>query len=215
MKYVLITGAAGGMGNKTAMYLAAQGFCVFAMDRVAVAAQKNIIPLQCDITDEACVQAAVQAVKKETDVLYAILHFAGIYTLDSFVEIETERFQHILQVNLLGAFLVNKFFMPLLHRGSRIIITTSELAPLAPLPFTGIYAVSKTALDRYAYALQMELQLLGISVSVIRAGADVHNQPKIHTENPAEDSHIPSVHLTIVPLFNIMKIKMNNSMWIR
>ena len=61
--------------------------------------------------------------------------------------------------------------MPLLHRGSRIIITTSELAPLAPLPFTGIYAVSKTALDRYAYALQMELQLLGISVSVIRAGA--------------------------------------------
>ena len=171
MKYVLIPGAAGGMGNKTAMYLAAQGFCVFAMDRVAVAAQKNIIPLQCDITDAACVQAAVQAVKKETDVLYAILHFAGIYTLDSFVEIETERFQHILQVNLLGAFLVNKFFMPLLHRGSRIIITTSELAPLAPLPFTGIYAVSKTALDRYAYALQMELQLLGISVSVIRAGA--------------------------------------------
>lgn len=46
-------------------------------------------------------------------------------------------------------------------------------------------------------------------------GTDVHNQPKIHTENPAEDSHIPSVHLTIVPLFNIMKIKMNNTMWIR
>ena len=46
-------------------------------------------------------------------------------------------------------------------------------------------------------------------------GTDVHNQPKIHTENPAEDSHIPSVPLTIVPLFNIMKIKMNNTMWIR
>ena len=54
-----------------------------------------------------------------------------------------------------------------------------------------------------------------ISFSVLLVGTDVHNQPKIHTENPAEDSHIPSVPLTIVPLFNIMKIKMNNTMWIR
>ena len=39
------------------------------------------------------------------------------------------------------------------------------------MPFTGIYAVTKGALDRYAYSLRMELQLLGISVSVLRAGA--------------------------------------------
>ena len=50
-------------------------------------------------------------------------------------------------------------------------MTTSELAPLKPLPFTGIYAVTKSALDKYAYSLRMELQLLGISVSVLRAGA--------------------------------------------
>ena len=51
------------------------------------------------------------------------------------------------------------------------MITTSELAPLDPLPFTGVYAVSKAALDKYAYSLRMELQLLGIGVSVLRAGA--------------------------------------------
>ena len=56
-------------------------------------------------------------------------------------------------------------------RGSRIIITTSELAPLDPLPFTGIYAITKSTLEKYAYSLRMELQLLGISVSVIRPGA--------------------------------------------
>ena len=42
---------------------------------------------------------------------------------------------------------------------------------LDPLPFTGIYAVTKAALDKYAYSLRMELQLLGIKVSVLRAGA--------------------------------------------
>ena len=58
-----------------------------------------------------------------------------------------------------------------MKRGSRILITTSELAPLDPLPFTGIYAITKAALDKYAYSLRMELQLLGIHVSVLRAGA--------------------------------------------
>ena len=49
--------------------------------------------------------------------------------------------------------------MPLLKKGSKIIITTSELAPLDPVPFTGSYAVTKGALDKYAYSLRMELQL--------------------------------------------------------
>jgi len=45
------------------------------------------------------------------------------------------------------------------------------VAPLDPLPFTGMYGTTKTALESYAYALRMELQLLGYSVSVIRPGA--------------------------------------------
>jgi short-subunit dehydrogenase len=34
-----------------------------------------------------------------------------------------------------------------------------------------VYAVTKSALDKYAYSLRMEMQLLGVSVSVLRAGA--------------------------------------------
>ena len=66
---------------------------------------------------------------------------------------------------------LQQIFHSLLPVGGRILITTSELAPLDPLPFTGIYAVSKAALDKYAYALAMEMQLLGVRVSVLRAGA--------------------------------------------
>ena len=91
--------------------------------------------------------------------------------LDSLVEIAEEAFEKIFQINLFGVFYINKTFMPLLKQGSRVVITTSELAPLDPLPFTGLYAVTKGALDKYAYSLRMELQLLGVSVSVLRAGA--------------------------------------------
>lgn len=171
MQYVLVTGAYGGMGRKTVELLNAQGFCVFALDRAVGDPEPGVIPLKADLTDEASVQAALDQVRAVTDSLFAIVHFAGIYLLDSLVEIDSAQFRQAFQVNLLSAFLVNRLFLPLLHRGSRIIITTSELAPLDPLPFTGVYAVTKAALDRYAYSLRMELQLLGISVSVIRAGA--------------------------------------------
>lgn len=171
MKYILVTGAYGGMGQKTTQALAEKGFTVFALDKKTEDAQKNIIPIQADITDEKSIFRAVQAVKETTDRLFAIVHFAGIYMLDSLAEMESESFERIFRINVFGAFLINKAFLPFLEQGSRILMTTSELAPLDPLPFTGIYAVTKSALDKYAYSLRMELQLLGIEVSVLRAGA--------------------------------------------
>ena len=171
MKYILVTGARGGMGRKTVELMKEQGFGVFAVDKVPGIAEENLIPITADITDEGSVKSAFEKVKIVTDELYAIIHFAGIYMLDSLVEMGTGDFEKAFKVNLFGAFLVNKTFLPLLKSGSRIVITTSELAPLDPLPFTGIYAVTKSALDKYAYSLRMEVQLKGVYVSVIRAGS--------------------------------------------
>ncbi len=171
MKSVLITGACGGMGKSAVQLLSKQGYRVFALDLREGEAEENIFSIAADITSENSVKAAFDTVHKHTDSLCAIIHFAGIYMLDSLAEMENCAFDRIFDINVRGAFLVNKVFLPLLGRDSRIIITTSELASLDPLPFTGIYAVTKAALDKYAYSLAMELQLLGIKVSVLRAGA--------------------------------------------
>lgn len=170
--YILLTGAYGGMGRATAKALSERGFYVFALDKSTEESDdERIIPIEADITDEASIKKALAAVSEATDSLFAIIHFAGIYMLDSLVEMETDAFERIFKVNIEGVFLINKNFFPLLKNGARIIITTSELAPLDPLPFTGIYAITKSALDKYAYSLRMELQLKGIDVSVLRAGA--------------------------------------------
>lgn len=171
MKYILVTGAYGGMGRAAVKAFATDGFTVFALDKTVEEAKENIIPIEADITKEESITLAMQKVKEYTENLFAIIHFAGIYNLDSLVEMDTESLYRIFNVNFFGACLVNKIFLPLLSCGSRIVITTSELAPLDPLPFTGIYAVTKSALDKYAFSLRMELQLLGIDVSVLRAGA--------------------------------------------
>lgn len=171
MKDVLVTGAYGGMGRATVAALRAQGCRVFALDRAVDKPCEGILPIAVDVTDKESVAAALAAVRAVTEHLDAIIHFAGIYMLDSLIEMDEASFRRIFDVNLYGAFLINKTFLPLLSEGGRILITTSELAPLDPLPFTGVYAVSKAALDKYAYSLRMELQLLGIHVSVLRAGA--------------------------------------------
>lgn len=168
---ILVTGAYGGMGKATAKALKARGFRVFALDRTVGDEEENIVPIEADLADENSIKNAFDRVREMTDGLFAIIHFAGVYMLDSLVEMDSEAFERIFKINLGGVYLVNKIFMPLLQNGSRIVITTSELAPLDPLPFTGVYAVSKAALDKYAYSLCMELQLKGIKVSVLRAGA--------------------------------------------
>ena len=168
---VLVTGAYGGMGKAVLRLLRDKGYRVFALDRTVGEEEENIIPLAADVTDGESVADAYARTREMTDRLHAVIHFAGIYMLDSLVEMDAQDFERIFKINLGGVFLVNKVFLPLLGEGSRIVITTSELASLDPLPFTGVYAVTKGALDKYAYSLRMELQLKGIAVSVLRAGA--------------------------------------------
>ena len=183
-KWALVTGAAGGMGRAGVAALRRRGYGVFALDlysgqntreemisALGVPDDELIIPVRASVTDEGELLAVAEHIGEVTDKLSLIVHFAGIYMLDSLVEMSDEAFRRIFDINVRGAFLVNKTFLPRLDRGSKIIMVTSELAVLDPLPFTGIYAVTKAALDKYAYSLRMELQLLGISVSVLRAGA--------------------------------------------
>lgn len=171
MQYVLVTGAYGGMGKATVQALKNSGYFVFALDKKVEPAEENVLPIQVDLTDEESVKNAFHLVHGITQELFAILHFAGIYALDSLVEMSSTAFSRAFEINVFGAFQINKTFFPLLKKGSKIIITSSELAPLDPLPFTSVYSITKSALDKYALSLRMELQLLDISVSVLRPGA--------------------------------------------
>ena len=171
MAAVLITGVSGGMGLAAARQLAKNGYTVYGLDLRAPEAPENLKFIRTDLTEPEAVRAAFDALQRQGVRLSSILHMAGLYDLDSLVEMEEAAWRRIFAVNLDAVYLVNRTFLPLLEPKARILITTSELAPLDPLPFTGIYAVTKAALDKYAASLRMELQLLDIRVIVIRPGA--------------------------------------------
>ena len=166
----LVTGANGGMGRAICRLLFDGGAEVIGLD-VSLPGEKlpwTVIPA--DLCDSESLGAAFEIVR-EGGRLDGVVHAAGIYNLGSLVEMGEIEFLRILNVNLVGAYRVNRLALPLCNSGARIVLITSELAPLSPLPFTGVYALTKTALDRYADALRMELQLLGHPVVVVRPGA--------------------------------------------
>ena len=173
MTNYLITGAGGGMGSALCRALAEAGDRVWGIDLHAPeSGAEGWSFLQADLRDTETLEQAREQISAECpEGLDGIVHAAGLYDLDSLVEMPEENFLRIFDVNVFGTFRINRLFVPLLRGKGRVVIITSELASLHPLPFTGIYGVTKTAADQYAAALRMELQLLGHRVIVIRPGA--------------------------------------------
>lgn len=171
MKNILVTGANGGMGKATCKLLTSLGYNVYGID---VSDAKECFCTQffkVDLTDFEQIIKAKEQLSTKIDNLYAIIHLAGIYDLNSLIEMSETDFKRVFEVNFFSVYRINKAFMPMLEKGSKIIITSSELAPLNPLPFTGVYAISKCAVEKYAFSLRMELNLLKIKVCLLRPGA--------------------------------------------
>jgi len=169
--HMLITGGAGGIGRAASAYFSQKGWKVYSCDVVAQeSVDENIVPVLMDIRSAESVAAARAIVEADTDRLDAIVNLAGIYIMDSLVEVPEEDFIRMFDINVNGAYRVNKQFLPLVKNGGRIIIITSELSGLDPLPFNGIYNITKTTLGAYAHSLRLELALLDVPVITIRPG---------------------------------------------
>ncbi|MBQ9482205.1 MAG: SDR family NAD(P)-dependent oxidoreductase [Clostridia bacterium] len=169
MKNILISGVCGGMGNAAAKLFSENGYAVYGIDICDSCEINGVNYAKADLSASDGMKTAKE--KFSGLKFCAIIHFAGIYNMDSLIEMPDADFEKIFRVNVFGAYRVNKAFFDQLEKGGRIILTSSELAPLDPLPFTGIYGITKTAVEKYADALRMELNLLGVKVSVIRPGA--------------------------------------------
>ena len=172
MKYIVISGSSGGMGLQTVKKFTSDGYFVFGLDINDPNQEINNFKfIKTNLRDESSVINAFNEVSKITKELTAIINMAGIYDLNSLVEMSEADFIKIFDINVFSIYRLNKIFLPLLIEKGKIIITSSELAPLDPLPFTGIYGITKSTIEKYAYSLRMELQLLDKYVVVIRPGA--------------------------------------------
>jgi NAD(P)-dependent dehydrogenase (short-subunit alcohol dehydrogenase family) len=164
-KTVLITGAAGGLGQALYRQFHSKGWRIIATDLLE---REQIMEM--DVTSECSVKSVFDTIEKEGIILDLIINNAGIDRYFPLSEAATEQFEAIFKVNLFGAYRINQTFLPLLRRpGGRIIHIGSEslnlLIPFMPYPLT------KNVLERYSLVLRQELRFVGIDVVAVRLGA--------------------------------------------
>ena len=168
---VLITGAASGIGAQSAILFAENGHNVYGIDVSPCPDCKGITAYKADITDGEALNGIKNELESRGIIIDLIINVAGVHTMASLAEDDIAHMKRVLEINLVGTLTVNRIFHSLLATHGRIVIVTSEVAPLAPMPFNGLYNVSKTALDCYAQALRQEIGLIGQKVITIRPGA--------------------------------------------
>lgn len=175
MKYILVTGAASGIGKKITETLSRRDWIVFAADInkniINSYNHKNIIPIYIDIVNEKSVENAYREIAKNTLYLDVIINCAGVNMISPLIENGLNKTENVINVNLLGMIRVNKIIFPLLDKEKgRIININSELGNLSPAPFEGSYAISAHAIDAYSDCLRRELSCIGIKVIKINLG---------------------------------------------
>jgi NAD(P)-dependent dehydrogenase (short-subunit alcohol dehydrogenase family) len=181
-KSVLITGCSSGIGRETALYLARNGFTVFATVRkeadyaqLLQLQQANLIPIYpLDLTRLSDIPAVVQCIQTELlrlkqPGLYALVNNAGGGSVAPIELMDVDVFHNELQTRLVGSVALVQAFLPLLRLGAGRIVWVLTPANI-PTPYvTSIHACDFAA-NCIARTLEIELKPWRIPNIQIRCG---------------------------------------------
>ena len=167
---VLVTGGNRGIGLAIARAFAKQG------DRVAVThrgsgAPDGLFGVQCDITDQAAVDAAFTEVEKELGPVEVLVANAGITDDTLLLRMSEEQFDRVIDTNLAGAFRCAKRASSKMLRAKwgRMIFISSVVG-LYGGPGQVNYAASKAGLIGIARSITRELGSRNITANVVAPG---------------------------------------------
>ena len=176
----VVTGAGGGIGGSAAVALAEAGADLALVGRnvkklkqtaeAVERAGRRALVLEADVTDEAAVEAARDAVIAEFGRADILFNNAGITSPKLLVDMQLEEWRRIADVNLTGAFLCSRAFAkPMVaQRRGRIVNMGSILSGRGMATRTA-YCATKAGLANFGAALAFELGPHGITVNTIGA----------------------------------------------
>jgi NAD(P)-dependent dehydrogenase (short-subunit alcohol dehydrogenase family) len=176
-----VTGAAQGLGYAAAARLATDGASVALLDRdrerleaaaTALGAQGlTILPHAVDLTDEAGVRAAVEAVLFAEGRIDVLVNNVGIYPHRPFAELTYAEWRHVLAVNLDSVFLCTHAVYPAMReRGYGRIVNVSSSTFFIGYPGLAAYIASKGGIIGFTRALASEAGPHGITVNAVTPG---------------------------------------------
>jgi NADP-dependent 3-hydroxy acid dehydrogenase YdfG len=195
-KVALVTGASSGIGEATALALAAEGATVaLAARRVArlthLAARIRqdggaALPIEADVTDEAQAAGMVQRVVRECGRLDMLLCVAGVGVAAPFQNTTTAEYRQMVDVNILGLLYPIHGALPVMKQqgdGHIVIVSSGTGRYIHP---STVYSGTKHAASAIAESLRREIGRDFIRVTSIEPGAvktefTAHMRPDVRT----------------------------------
>jgi NAD(P)-dependent dehydrogenase (short-subunit alcohol dehydrogenase family) len=179
VRVAVITGAAQGIGRRTAEILAARGFALALSDlrcpldtrRAAQTQGADVLEFTGDISDEATVSRFASAVQEKWGRADVLVNNAGISFISPAEEISAAEFRRVLEVNLLAPFLLSKAFGKImLAQKSGSIINVASVAGLVGIADRAAYNSSKHGLIGLTRTLAAEWGGRGVRVNAVCPG---------------------------------------------
>ena len=178
---VIITGGSSGIGKQLAADLLRQGAHVGIVaddpDKLARAESdlKHIAPTvwarACDVAVLDDVRAMARDYRQTFDAPDVLINNAGYAVYHTFEQTSAEEIQRLFQVNLVGAALVTREFLPdLIRAGSGHVVMMASIAGRIPMTPCGVYSASKHGLVALAELLQIETARFHVRVHVVCPG---------------------------------------------
>lgn len=174
-KAILVTGASTGIGRSIVEHLSAEGYFIYATarkdaDLAALAKLENVQPIRLDVTRPDQIAAAVETVRAGGRGLYGLVNNAGIGTGFPVLEGSDSEFDLCMQVNVYGPYRVTKAFGPMIVAAKGRIVNMGSIAGFFAFPGGVPYTMTKHAVEAFTDALGLELEPVGVRVSVIEPG---------------------------------------------
>ena len=179
-KVALVTGAGGGIGKASARRIADEGGSVFCVDLNAQALEATVADIvsaggeatacETNIADEASVEACVAACIERYGSLYTLVNMAGVLRFDDTEQLETARWQQVIDINLTGTMLLCRAVLPHLLHSKGSIVNAASTAALSGLPCGVAYSASKGGVLAMTRSIAVEYAKRGVRANCVCPG---------------------------------------------
>jgi NAD(P)-dependent dehydrogenase (short-subunit alcohol dehydrogenase family) len=198
-KAALITGCSSGIGHATALELAGRGWTVYATarrpDSIADLEAKGCKTLALDVTDEASMTAAVDAVRDAEGAVGVLVNNAGYSQSGAVESVPLDQVRRQFETNVFGLIRMCQLVLPGMRQQQwGKIVNIGSMGGRLTFPGGGLYHATKYAVEAISDALRFEVRGFGVDVILIEPGLIVTNFGEAATSTVPGEGDGPYAH---------------------